>query len=157
MNIKFILILGITCLAIGFSLGRFTKKDSSKLTKNQTIQQKVVTQQQIVSQTDTHENVKSEKETITTQKVFSSKGKLKKETQTQIVYNQVNLSERVEARDESRQVIDTKLTKESLIIDPAKNWSLNSFIPVNNYKDYSDYSLQVSYRVYGQIWLSAQS
>src|SRR5271165_2578200 len=157
MKLKIIIFSYAGCLTLGIIIGRFSKKDIPKITQTQTTQQKIVAVQKIDNNTITHENIKSEKETIVTQKLFSPKGKLKKETQTQTVYNEVNLSEKTEAKNENNQIIEAKLTKDSLIIEPSKKWLVQGFIPMTNYKDYSEYTLQVSYRVYGQIWASAQS
>lgn len=86
---------------------------------------------------------------------YSSKGTIKKTIE---IHTDYKATTKIETSTISKvQNKDTEIIKSKEIIAPQKNWTLTGFIPMSNYTDYSEYTLQISYRVIGPLYASFQT
>lgn len=157
MKLKVIVSSVLIFFILGFIVGRISTQQSPKITQTQVTEQKVLTTSDTTQTKNVQNNISKASQKIVSQKQFYPSGKIKQETETQIVYDYLNLGRTDDTQKNSEQIVDSKDSKTTLIENPEKNWMIGGLIPAENYHSYSDYSLQVSYRIYGQIWASAQS
>lgn len=141
MGISLKSIAGLCTLSfiVGFGLGRYSVKEKEIIAKDNVktniVQNSVVT---------------ANKEIVTTKKTFTHNGKVKSETQTKIYYG---LSDSTN----TSQIIDSEITKNSLVSVSKKNWMIGGFIPITDYKNYGKYTPQISYRIMGEVWVCFQT
>ncbi len=155
-NSKVLILTGGCFFVIGFIVSQLCKTNIPTMIQTQLVQQKSSIFEKKDKTEEIKNNVVRATEKVVNQKEFYPSGKVKEETQTNIVYNYKNLTGTLYHQNDSDKKFDSKLSNTTLIENPQKNWMLGGLIPAINYTDYSQYSLQVSYRVYGQIWASVQ-
>lgn len=156
---KILLIGCVTSFSIGAIVGIWFNhnKNSNNTIHNQIIQKNIVETQKIQNITSIKKNVLKKGKVIYIQKEFNKKGILKKESESQTFYISQNSIESESGKYEKDDFVGSEATRNTFTTTSQKNWSLGALIPTSNYTDYSNYTGQVSYRLYGQIWASFQT
>lgn len=152
MKIKTLILSNFIFGLIGFIIGIKAQKKPPE----PSIVSKAQTQQQTVSNNNAIAIQGMDKQIVSTINQYYPSGHIEKTTKTSTNYTSTirNTTATI-----NNSLINGTLTKNSIISPQAaqKNWMLGGFLPTSNYKDYSDYTLQASYRIVGPIIVSFQS
>lgn len=147
------IIFGVSIFCAGMIVGYRIKKSPPPITLTQAVTTK--TQEDTTSNIQENRQQVDNKEVVVLQKQYFPSGKISNYKKTTTDYTSTTKKQQVTISKTQTKV--TEAEKSTEIVNPPKNWLLQGFIPTSNYKDYSDYTLQVSYRVIGPIYASFQT
>lgn len=143
----------LTVFIIGVFVGYRFKKEKPAIVATQAIETK--TQEVTTSNIQENRQQVDDKEVVVLQKQYFPSGKISNYKKTTTDYTSTTKKQQVTISKTQTKVTEAEKDKE--IVNPQKNWLLVGLIPASNYKDYSDYTLQVSYRVVGPVYASFQT
>lgn len=150
-TIKVFIISNISFGLIGFAIG--TRRKLAPTIVTQQIVTKV--QEKDASTINIDRQQADNKEVVVVQKQYYPTGHVRNYKKTTTDYTSTTINASSTIHTIQTDITQTQKTQE--IIIPEKNWLITGLMPVSNYKDYSNYTLQVSYRVVGPLYASFQS
>lgn len=147
---KIITIIVIFIFSAGFLAGRYSVKKSTQ-TK---IQTQIKSVSQVHLQADDKKDSIAVKQTISVKKVFNNAGKLSSETVISTNFsNNIKDIKKTASSSQEKQNYSQKTTQESV----EKNWGIGVFTPASKNLNYTIVEPQISYRIFKNVWISAQS